>query len=72
MTTPTAAITTAMLDTSVYLDKLALFGRIGDEMFEGVSGDELCAVTGVLRRIQDNLAAMEQREINPKKEGTSR
>ncbi len=28
MTTPTAAITTAMLDTSVYLDKLALFGRI--------------------------------------------
>ena len=53
-------------------DSLALFGRIGDEMFEGVSGDELCAVTGVLRRIQDNLAAMEQREINPKKEGTSR
>ena len=28
MITPTAAITTAMLDTSVYLDKLALFGRI--------------------------------------------
>ena len=28
MTTPTAALTTAMLDTSVYLDKLALFGRI--------------------------------------------
>ena len=28
MTTPTAAITTPMLDTSVYLDKLALFGRI--------------------------------------------
>ena len=41
-------------------DSLALFRRIGAEMFEGVSGDELAAVTGVLRRIQGNLAAMEQ------------
>ena len=48
-------------------DSLAVFRQIDGEMFDGVSGEELAAVTGVLRRIQGNLSAMEQREENPRR-----
>ena len=46
-------------------DSLALFRQIDEEMFDGISGEELAALTAALRRIQGNLSAMEQRETNP-------
>ena len=42
-----------------------LFRQIDEEMFDGISGEELAALTAALRRIQGNLSAMEQRETNP-------
>lgn len=46
-------------------DSLAVFRKIGAEMFDGVSEDELAALTRTLRRIQANLSAMEQSETMP-------
>ena len=43
-------------------DSLAVFRGIDAQMFEGVSGEELAALSGVLRRVQDNLVNMERAE----------
>ena len=43
-------------------DSLALFRCIDAQMCEGVSGEELAALGGVLRRVQDNLVNMERAE----------
>ena len=40
-------------------DSLAVFHEIGSEMFRGVTGEELTALHGTLRRIQANLIEME-------------
>lgn len=42
-------------------DSLAVFRQIDAGMFRGVSGEELSAFTGILRRIQNNLIDMEGR-----------
>ena len=41
-------------------DSLALFRQIDAEMFEGISAEELATLTGILRRVQENLVRMEQ------------
>ena len=43
-------------------DSLALFRRIDDEMFEGISGEELAMLGGVLKRVQVNLLNMDKSE----------
>ena len=46
-------------------DSLEVFRQIDAEMFQGVTEAELTMLNVVLRRIQGNLVAMEQRENNP-------
>ncbi len=43
-------------------DSLAVFRDIDAQMFRGISSEELAALGGVLRRVQENLADMEQLE----------
>ena len=43
-------------------DSLAVFRSIDAQMFEGISGEALAALGGVLRRVQENLVNMEKLE----------
>ena len=43
-------------------DSLAVFRSIDAQMFEGISGEALAALGGVLRRVQENLINMEKLE----------
>ena len=42
-------------------DSIKIFSEIDMQMFEGVSESDIAALNGVLRRIRQNLNAMEQR-----------
>lgn len=46
-------------------DSQAIFQRIGEEMFEGVSESELSALGDTLNRILNNLSNMERRDGEP-------
>jgi len=48
--------------TRLVEDSLAVFRQIGAEMYEGIGEAELAAFTATMRRIQNNLSAMEQRD----------
>ena len=43
-------------------DSLEIFRQIDRQMFEGVSGEALVALTGVMKRVRENLVNMEKLE----------